>query len=95
MNRIKSLVFQSSLATKSEGASGSAYQHFLTDYTIPNTTNFTWSPTNYIAGNVNEEAASEVSFTNSNPSSGRLLILTDPSPLYELKGLGEMLEFRT
>lgn len=85
INRIKSLVFQSSLPTKSEGASGSAYQHFLTDYTIPTRTNFSWSPSSYVTGQVNEEAASEVSFTNSNPSSGRLLILTDPSPLYELK----------
>ena len=85
INRVKALVFESSLPTKSEGSSGSSYQHFLTDYTIPTKSNFSWSPNSYITGDVNEEAASEVSFTNSNPSSGRLLILTDPSPLYELK----------
>lgn len=85
LNRVKQIVFKSSLATKSEGSSGNTYQHFLTDFTVPTETQFSWDYNSYQTSAINEQAASELTFTNANPSSGRLLLLTDPSPLYEIK----------
>ena len=87
-NRIKSIVFTSSLVTKSEGQSGNTYRRILTDFTVPVDSEFSWSPAsnqaNYGGGTLTEGAAAELTFANNNPSSGRLLIMTDPSPLYEL-----------
>ena len=85
INRIKSLVFTSSMATTSEGATGGTYFRMLTDYTIPVKTAFSFDPHTMATGTVNENAASEYTFTNANPSAGRFLQITDPSPLYELK----------
>ena len=85
INRVKSLVFTSSMATSSEGATGGTYFRMLTDYTIPVKTSFSFNPYTMEGGSVNENAASEYTFTNANPSAGRFLQLTDPSPLYELK----------
>ena len=85
INRIKSLVFTSSMATTSEAATGGTYFRMLTDYTIPVKTSFSFDPYTMKGGGVNENAASEYTFTNANPSAGRFLQITDPSPLYELK----------
>jgi len=41
--------------------------------------------TGVYGGGVSENAPSELSYTNPNPSGGRWLMLSDPSPLYELK----------
>ena len=84
INRIKSLVFTSSLATVSEGGSGGTFLRMLTDYTIPVKTSFTFDPYK-LTGTVSENAASEYTFTCANPSAGRFLQLSDPSPLYEIK----------
>ena len=85
INRIKSIVFSSSLATSSESMSGGGYRRALTDFTIPVQSSFTWDADTLESHTVSENAASEYSYANPNPTSGRLLILTDPSPLYELK----------
>lgn len=85
INRIKSLVFTSSLATTSEGQTGGTYRRALTDFQIPMQSGFSWNTTTMEPGGVTENAASEYSYANSNPSSGRLLMLSDPSPLYEFK----------
>ena len=85
VNRIKSLVFTSSLPTSSEGSTGGTYRRLLTDYTIPVNTGFSWDTDSLVATSVSENAASEYTYSNPNPSSGRLLIMLDPSPLYELK----------
>ena len=84
-NRIKSIVFSSSLATTSEGATGNTYRRFLTDFTIPTRSSFSYNPNTGESGPVSENAASEVTYTNPNPSAGRFLMLSDPSPLYEIK----------
>lgn len=83
-NRIKSIVFTSSLVTKSEGQSGNTYRRILTDFTVPVDSQFSWNPYTMQSSGINEGAAAELTFANNNPSSGRLLIMTDPSPLYEL-----------
>ena len=57
----------------------------LTDYTLPVRTSFSFDPYTMEGGSVSENAASEYTFTNANPSAGRFLQITDPSPLYELK----------
>ena len=62
---------------------GGGYRRALTDFSIPVQTGFSWNAKTYAAETVSENAASEYTFANANPSSGRLLILTDPSPLYE------------
>jgi len=85
INRIKSIVFSSSLATSSEGMTGGGYRRALTDFTIPVQSSFAWDTESLVAHSVGENAASEYSYANPNPTSGRLLIMTDPSPLYELK----------
>ncbi len=85
INRIKSLVFSSSLPTTSEASSGDTYRRILTDYTIPVQSTFSWDPATLHAGMVSENAASEYSYINVNPSAGRWLMLNSPSPLYELK----------
>lgn len=85
INRIKSIVFTSSLATLSEGVTGGGYRRALTDFVIPTQSTFSWNVKNLTADIVGENAASEYSYQNDNPSSGRLLIMSDPSPLYELK----------
>ena len=84
-NRIKAIVFSSSLATTSEGATGNTYRRLLTDFTIPTRSSFSYDPNTRANGSVTENAASEVTFTNTNPSAGRFLMLSDPSPLYEIK----------
>ena len=83
-NRIKSIVFTSSLVTKSEGQSGNTYRRILTDFTVPVGSAFSWNPYSNESASITEGAAAELTFANNNPSSGRLLIMTDPSPLYEL-----------
>ncbi len=87
--RIKSLVFSSSLATTSESASGNTFRRVMTDFTVPVSNSFSWNPntnmTGVQGGSVSENAPSELSYTNPNPSGGRWLMLSDPSPLYELK----------
>ena len=83
-NRIKSIVFTSSLVTKSEGQSGNTYRRILTDFTVPVESQFSWNPYTMQSASISEGAAAELTFANKNPSSGRLLIMTDPSPLYEL-----------
>ena len=83
--RVKSIVFQSSLPTRSESSSGSTYQHFLTDFTLPTASSFSFNTNSLTTDTVTENMAQEVSYFSSNPSSGRLLMLTDPSPLYEIK----------
>ena len=85
INRIKSIVFTSSLATLSEGVSGGGYRRALTDFVIPTVSSFNWNVSTLQASSISENAASEYSYQNNNPSSGRLLIMSDPSPLYELK----------
>ena len=85
INRIKSIVFTSSLATLSEGVTGGGYRRALTDFVIPTSSSFSWNVKSLSAEIVGENAASEYSYQNDNPSSGRLLIMSDPSPLYELK----------
>ena len=85
INRIKSLQFSSSLPTSSEGATGGTYRRLLTDFVIPVQTNFSWNTDTLVANSVSENAASEYNYHNANPSSGRLLMMLDPSPLYELK----------
>ena len=85
INRIKSIVFTSSLATLSEGITGGGYRRALTDFVIPTESGFSWDVNTLYANTANENAASEYSFQNNNPSSGRLLIMSDPSPLYEFK----------
>ena len=85
INRVKSLVFTSSMATTSEGSTGGTYFRMLTDYTLPVRTSFSFNPYTMEGGSVSENAASEYTFTNANPSAGRFLQITDPSPLYELK----------
>ena len=90
INRIKSLVFSSSLATTSESVSGNTYRRVMTDFTVPVQNSFSWKPNNVlgasiVGGSISENAPSELSYTNPNPSGGRWLALSDPSPLYELK----------
>jgi hypothetical protein len=85
INRIKGIVFISSLATTSEGASGDSYVRQLTDFTVPVQTSFNWDPNTGRGEGVSENAAAEYSYTNPNPSAGRFLMISDPSPLYELK----------
>ena len=85
INRVKSLVFSSSMATSSEAGTGGTYMRMLTDYTIPVRTSFSFDPSTMATGTVSENAASEYSYNNANPSAGRFLQITDPSPLYELK----------
>ena len=85
INRIKSLQFSSSLPTSSEGATGGTYRRLLTDFVIPVNTSFSWNTDTLVASSITENAASEYNYTNANPSSGRLLMMLDPSPLYELK----------
>ena len=85
INRVKSLVFTSSMATSSEAGSGNTYLRMLTDYVIPVQTSFSFDPSTMATGTVNENAASEYTYHNANPSAGRFLQITDPSPLYELK----------
>ena len=84
INRVKSIVFTSSLATKSEGQSGNTYRRILTDFTVPVDSEFSWNPNTFQSGNITEGAAAELTYASENPSSGRLLIMTDPSPLYEI-----------
>jgi len=90
INRIKSLVFSSSLATTSESVSGNTYRRVMTDFTVPVQNSFSWKPNMVLGapiavGSISENAPSELSYTNPNPSGGRWLALSDPSPLYELK----------
>ena len=85
ISRIKSLQFSSSLPTTSEGSTGGTYRRLLTDFIIPVNTNFSWNTDSLVANTVSENAACEYSYNNPNPSSGRLLMMLDPSPLYELK----------
>ena len=85
INRCKSIVFSSSIATTSEGSSGNSYRRELTDYTIPVKTSFTFDPQTLKGSGINENAASEYTYVNANPSAGRFLQISDPSPLYELK----------
>ena len=82
-NRIKSVVFSSSLVTSSEGASGNTYRRLLTDFTVPVQTTFNFDTETLSPSGVSENAASEYTF-NAAPSEARWLIITDPSPLYEL-----------
>ena len=84
INRVKSIVFTSSLATKSEGQSGNTYRRILTDFTVPVDSKFSWDPNTFQSGSISEGAAAELTYASENPSSGRLLIMTDPSPLYEI-----------
>ena len=84
INRVKSIVFTSSLATKSEGQSGNTYRRILTDFTVPVDSTFSWNPNTGASSTISEGAAAELTYASDNPSSGRLLIMTDPSPLYEL-----------
>lgn len=84
INRLKSLVFTSSLATSSEALTGGGYRRALTDYTIPIQTTFNYN-TETLEGTISENAASEYTYTNPNPSAGRFMQISDPSPLYELK----------
>ena len=84
INRLKSLVFTSSIATSSEALTGGGYRRTLTDYTIPIQTGFNYNPETF-TGSISENAASEYTYTNPNPSAGRFLQISDPSPLYELK----------
>ena len=88
--RIKSLVFSSSLATTSESSSGNTYRRVMSDFTMPVANSFSWNPhsmstTPVSGGSISENAPAEISYQNSNPSAGRWLNLSDPSPLYELK----------
>ena len=88
INRVKKITFTSSLATTSDADAGGdvgTYRRVLTDFTVPVKTSFSFNPLTGIAGDINENAASEYSFNNPNPSAGRFLQITDPSPLYELK----------
>ncbi len=85
INRIKGIVFQSSLATTSEGATGDTYRRQLTDFTVPVKTSFNWHPDTGLGQGISENSASEYTYENPNPSAGRWLMLSDPSPLYELK----------
>ena len=85
INRIKSIVFRSSLATTSEATTGNTFRRLLTDFTIPVQSQFSWDPNTGYGGSVGENAASEYTFANANPSGGRFLMMSDPSPLYELK----------
>ena len=85
LTRVKSIVFQSSLPTRSESSSGSTYQHFLTDFTLPTASSFSFDVESLQARTVSENLAQEIVYFSQNPSSGRLLMLTDPSPLYEIK----------
>ena len=97
INRVKSLIISSSMATVSEGDTGEAYRRILTDYTIPVQTAFSFNPQTMVGSGVNENAASEYTFTNANPSAGRFLTISDPSPLYELKieALARCFDFET
>lgn len=97
INRVKSLLISSSMATVSEGDTGESYRRILTDYTIPVQTGFTFNPQTMVGGGVNENAASEYTYTNTNPSAGRFLTISDPSPLYELKieALARCFDFET
>ena len=85
INRIKSIIFSSSLATTSEGTTGNTFRRELTDFTVPVRSSFSWDPNTNMAGSVTENAASEYTYANENPSSGRFLMMSDPSPLYEMK----------
>ena len=85
INRNKALIFSSSLATTSESVSGNTYRKIMTNFTIPISNNFSWDPNTMQGGGISEEARSTLIYTNSNPSGGRWLKLSDPSPLYELK----------
>ena len=85
INRCKAIVFSSSMATTSEGATGNSYRRELTDYTIPVQTSFSFDPQTLKGSGINENAASEYTYVNANPSAGRFLQISDPSPLYELK----------
>ena len=85
INRNKALIFSSSLATTSESVSGNTYRKIMTNFTIPISNNFSWNPATMQGGGISEEARSTLIYTNSNPSGGRWLKLSDPSPLYELK----------
>ena len=90
MVRIKSLVFSASLATTSESASGNTLRRTMTDFTVPISNSFSWDPhtssTRAIRGGaISEDAPSEISYANANPTGGRWLELKDPSPLYEIK----------
>ena len=84
INRLKSLVFTSSIATSSEALSGNGYRRTLTDYTVPIQTSFNYNTGTFV-GTISENAAAEYTYTNPNPSAGRFLQISDPSPLYELK----------
>ena len=64
---------------------GGGYRRALTDFTIPMQSGFSWNTDSMESHTVSENAASEYSYANPNPTSGRLLIMTDPSPLYEFK----------
>ena len=88
INRVKKITFTSSLATTSDADAGSdvgSYRRVLTDFTVPVKTTFNFDPMTGTTGMITENAASEYSYNNSNPSAGRFLQITDPSPLYELK----------
>lgn len=85
INRIKSIVFTSSLPTTSEATSGLTYRRILTDYTVPTSSGFSWDPKTLTPGSVSENAGSEYSFANSNPSAGRWCLINSPAPLYEIK----------
>ena len=57
INRIKSIVFTSSLATLSEGVSGGGYRRALTDFVIPTVSSFNWNVDSLHASSVGENAA--------------------------------------
>lgn len=88
INRVKKITFTSSLATTSDADAGGdvgTYRRVLTDFTLPVKTSFSFNPLTGVASDISENAASEYSYNNPNPSAGRFLQITDPSPLYELK----------
>ena len=85
INRNKALIFSSSLATTSESVSGNTYRKIMTNFTIPIDNSFSWDPNTMQGGGISEQARATLIYTNANPSGGRWLTLSDPSPLYELK----------
>ena len=100
INRIKSIVFESDLAVKSERNTESGFKRFLCDYVIENPTTFSYKVTDpritgdpYSANTPNidwsstvtEELPSHRIYTSSNASGGRWQMLSLPAPLYQIE----------
>ena len=100
INRIKSIVFESDLAVKSERNTESGFKRFLCDYVIENPTTFSYKVNDprvtgdpYSANNPNigwsstvtEELPSHRIYTSSNASGGRWQMLSLPAPLYQIE----------